>query len=162
MIVERPALERRILASLDAGRIPVLLGGCGTGRTSLLLRIETRLGRDRSQYLDMAAAASTPEHCLAAVRAAAHVPWPAAAPARSSPKQAFLDLHDGFDRATSPQGGPIAWLLDEFADVRVFENFPGLRDVQRETVARLAASPAPRRSARYAIAGPIRECRRSE
>ena len=40
MIVERPALERRVLASLDARRaIPVVLGGCGTGRTSLLLRL---------------------------------------------------------------------------------------------------------------------------
>jgi len=40
VIVERPALERRVVASLDAGRIPVLLGGCGSGRTSLLLRLE--------------------------------------------------------------------------------------------------------------------------
>ena len=47
MIVERPALERRVLASLDAGRIPVVLGGCGTGRTSLLLRLQQRLGDDR-------------------------------------------------------------------------------------------------------------------
>mgnify|MGYP006387733007 CR=1 FL=1 len=39
MIVERPGLEGRVLASLDAGRIPVLLGGCAIGRTSLLLRL---------------------------------------------------------------------------------------------------------------------------
>jgi signal transduction histidine kinase len=141
VIVERPALERRILGSLDAGRIPVILGGCGTGRTSLLLRLEGLLGRDRSQYVDVAHAASTPERCLAAVRGAAHLPWPAGAPP-TSPRGAFLALVDGFDRATAPDGRPVTWLLDEFADVRVFENFPGLRDVQRETVGRLAASPA--------------------
>ena len=45
MIPERPALERRVLAALDGidrrsgPRIPVVLGGCGTGRTSLLLRL---------------------------------------------------------------------------------------------------------------------------
>ncbi len=66
MIVERPVLERRVLASLDAGRIPVVLGGCGSGRTSLLLRLQGLLGEDRSQYLDFAAAATTPERCLAA------------------------------------------------------------------------------------------------
>jgi ABC-type transporter Mla maintaining outer membrane lipid asymmetry ATPase subunit MlaF len=38
-MVERPSLERRLVASLDAGRIPVLVGGCGMGRTSVLLRL---------------------------------------------------------------------------------------------------------------------------
>ena len=52
VIIERPALERRILASTDAGRIPVVLGGCGSGRTSLLLRIERLVGADRAQYLE--------------------------------------------------------------------------------------------------------------
>ena len=65
-LIERPALERRILASLDAGRIPVLLGGCGVGRTSLLLRL-AQLTRPASHYVDLAAVATTPERCLAAV-----------------------------------------------------------------------------------------------
>ena len=59
VIVERPALERRVLASLDAGRIPVLLGGCGTGRTSLLLRLARVLGGNDSQYFDLSAAGSS-------------------------------------------------------------------------------------------------------
>ena len=67
MIVERPALEQRVLQAMDAGRIPVLLGGCGTGRTSLLLRLASILGEGRSQYIDFAAAATTPERCLRAV-----------------------------------------------------------------------------------------------
>ena len=36
MIIERLAFERRIAASLEAGRIPVVLGPCGTGRIALL------------------------------------------------------------------------------------------------------------------------------
>ena len=82
VIVERPALERRVTASLDAGRIPVVLGGCGTGRTSLLLRLESTLGRTRSQYLDIAAAATTPERCLRASLAAVALPTPRADDAR--------------------------------------------------------------------------------
>ncbi len=47
VIVERPPLERRVLQSLEASRIPVVLGGCGAGRTSLLLRVERLVGADR-------------------------------------------------------------------------------------------------------------------
>ena len=48
MIPERPSLERRVLTALEgtvsgAPRIPVVLGGCGTGRTSLLLRVRDLL-----------------------------------------------------------------------------------------------------------------------
>ena len=49
MIVERPGVERRILDSLQAGGIPVLLGGCAVGRTSLLLRVQQILGVDRAR-----------------------------------------------------------------------------------------------------------------
>ena len=73
MIPERPALERRVLEALDdrrrqrdraAGRIPVVLGGCGTGRTSLLLRLRDLLGRNAAQYLDVERIATTPERFL--------------------------------------------------------------------------------------------------
>ncbi len=58
MIPERPALERRVLAALDgtAGngrRIPVVLGGCGTGRTSLLLRLRDLIGKETCQFVDV-------------------------------------------------------------------------------------------------------------
>ena len=33
------------------------------------------------------------------------------------------------------------FLIDEALDVRTFENFPGLRQVQRDFIARLGASP---------------------
>jgi len=141
MIVERPALERRLLSSLDAGRIPVVLGGCGSGRTSLLLRLEHVIGRDRSQYLDLAAAATTPERCFAAVTSATrvrpHDGVPAPAP---SARAAFDALLGFFDRSVTPAGDPVTFLLDEILDIRTFESFPGLRHVQREVIDRLSAS----------------------
>lgn len=141
MTVERPMLERRITVSLDGGRIPVLLGGCGSGRTSLLLRLETLLGRDASQYLDVAAAATTPERCLAAVLAASRF-GSGDDPAVPDTRSAFLALLTYFDTARAPGGRPPIFLLDEFLDLRTFESFPGLRHVQREFVARLAESKA--------------------
>ena len=140
MIVERPALERRVSASLDAGRIPVVLGGCATGRTSLLLRLEHQLGRDRSQYSDVSAVATTPERCLRSIRAAAR--WNGhAMEAPVSARAAFEAMLSHFDATTDSQATPT-FLLDEFLDVRTFESFPGLRQVQRELVTRLASSPS--------------------
>ena len=142
MIVARPALERRILSSLDAARIPVILGGCGSGRTSLLLRLAQLIGQERTLYVDMMAVATTPERCLAAIRGAWRVPAAApAAPVPQSPRAAFDALLSFFDEATAKDGGPVTFLIDDVLDIRTFESFPGLRLVQRELVARLAASP---------------------
>jgi hypothetical protein len=47
-----------------------------------------------------------------------------------------------FDQATPLGGAPAVFLLDEALDIRTFENFPGLRHVQRDLIARLAASPS--------------------
>ena len=51
----QPGFERRLSAALDAApsRIPVVLGGCGTGRTWLLQRVRERLGRSVVQYIDV-------------------------------------------------------------------------------------------------------------
>jgi len=143
MIVERPGLERRVLASLDAGRIPVVLGGCGSGRSSLLLRVAGLVGADRAQYVDVAAAATTPERCLAAIQAASHLQPSGRQPLDrpASPKAAFATLMTFFDHTTSSTEAPATFLLDEVLDIRTFENFPGLRHVQRDLIARLAASP---------------------
>jgi len=143
VIVERPSLERRVLASLDAQRIPVVLGGCGSGRTSLLLRLEGLIGRERAQYFDVAAAATTPERCLAAIRSATrfrtpHRPQTAEGSARTAVDAFFDDL----DHGRAADNGAATFLFDEFLDVRTFESFPGLRHVQREFVTRLAASPS--------------------
>ncbi|HXT69950.1 MAG TPA: hypothetical protein VN700_09360 [Vicinamibacterales bacterium] len=142
MIVERPGVERRILESLQAGRIPVLLGGCAIGRTSLLLRVQQQLGADRAQYVDFGAAATTPERCLAAVLASTSVRSSQGAPPSSTtPRAAFDSMLAYFDLAAGPGGATATFVIDEFLDVRTFENFPGLRQVVRDLVARLAASP---------------------
>ncbi len=142
MIIERPAFERRIAASLEAGRIPVVLGPCGTGRTSLLLRLERLLGDNRTQYLDFSAAATTPESCLAAVLQASRLDAPQPAEPVTSARVAFDALVGYFDGAASDGQPPVTFLIDEVLDVRTFESFPGLRHVQRELIARLASSPA--------------------
>ena len=63
-------LERRVLAALDANpsRIAVVLGGCGSGRTTMLHALADRLGPHRQcQYIDVERSASTPERFCRAV-----------------------------------------------------------------------------------------------
>ena len=71
MMMMRSGLERRILSALDASpsRIPVILGGCGSGRTQLLHRLRDRLGRTSCQYIDIERTATTPERFLTAITA---------------------------------------------------------------------------------------------
>ena len=144
MVVERPGVERRVLDVLEAGRIPVVLGGCATGRTSLLLRLEQFLGDDSAQYLDFSAAATTPERCFHAVTGSSRLrPAPGGMPpAPSTPRAAFDGLMVFFDRAAAPRGRQAVFLLDDVFDIRTFENFPGLRQVQRDLISRLSSSPA--------------------
>src|SRR5258706_3579534 len=72
--------DRRVLGALDSApsRIPVVLGGCGTGRTVLLKRLRDRLGRGAAQYIDIEPCATTPERFLQAVTGASPFPWHAA------------------------------------------------------------------------------------
>ena len=147
MIPERPALERRVLSILDGSagtpRIPVVLGGCGSGRTSLLLRLRDLIGRETCQYLDVECIATTPERCLRAVREAS--PFPSHPYGRST--QADPGARDAFDATLAlldstrtAAGGPATFLLDEFLELRTFESFPGLRSVLRDLISALASS----------------------
>jgi len=141
VIVERPALETRVLQALDAGRIPVLLGGCGSGRTSVLLRLASLLGDGQAQYIDLAAAATTPERCLQSVVAATSPDTATGLKPPAAARAAFDGLLAFLDSARAPSQGPKTFLFDEVLDIRTFESFPGLRHVQRELIDRLAASP---------------------
>ena len=69
MLTPRSTLTRRVLAALDASpsRIPVLLGGCGSGRTTLLQQLRDRIGRTSAQYIDVERTATTPERFLRAI-----------------------------------------------------------------------------------------------
>ena len=124
-------------------RIPVLLGGCGTGRTSLLLRLRDLIGRTSSQYIDVERIATTPERFLAAVRE--HSPFPAhpygqTTGAEPGAREAFDATLALLDTARAPGETPATFLLDEFLELRTFESFPGLRSVLRDLVGALGAS----------------------
>ncbi len=145
MIPERPAIERRILAALDAtpSRIPVLLGGCGTGRTSLLARVSQHLGDGNSQYFDIERAASTPEgFCGAVMRDSPYVlnrtSDPEPAPGIQEPlrdaRTAFDVLVRFLQESVAPSDAKPVFLIDEILEFRTFESFPGLRGILREVI----------------------------
>ena len=141
MMVTRSGLERRVLSALDASpsRIPVMLGGCGSGRTQLLHRLRDRLGRTSCQYIDVERSATTPERFLAAVTAT--TPFRSAPPApASATRGAFEAVLAFLDGARGAGNESTTFLLDEILELRTFENFPGLRNVFRELLGRLATS----------------------
>jgi hypothetical protein len=147
MIPERPALERRVLAALDGSgsgttRIPVLLGGCGAGRTSLLLRLRDLIGRNQAQYIDVERVATTPERFHRSLREAS--PFASHAYGGNTPEGGAREAFDAslafLDSARAPGEVPATFLLDEFLEVRTFESFPGLRTVLRDLVGALGSS----------------------
>jgi hypothetical protein len=148
MVPERPTLERRVLAALDGSagggpRIPVVLGGCGTGRTSLLLRLRDLIGRSQAQYIDVERVATTPERFLQALRSSSPFPAIAAHGAGGNvpgARDAFDATLAFLDTARAPGTTPATFLLDEFLELRTFESFPGLRSVLRDLLGALASS----------------------
>jgi hypothetical protein len=148
MIPERPSLERRVLSALEGAagggaRIPVVLGGCGTGRTSLLLRVRDLLGRNASQFIDVERIATTPERMFQAIRDSSPFAFAAGqTPIRSetSARAAFDGMLNFLSSVRAPGDAPATFLLDEFLELRTFESFPGLRSVLRDLVGALAAT----------------------
>jgi hypothetical protein len=147
MMAPHAGLERRVLAALDAtpARIPVVIGGCGSGRTTLLHALADRMGREQCQYIDVERAASTPERFHHAVAAASPFTMngqPAAAPqeAAASARSAFDRTLALVTRARARNDAPATFLLDEVLELRTFESFPGLRHVLRELLHALAES----------------------
>ncbi len=128
MLTPRTTLTRRIAAALDAtpSRIPVLLGGCGSGRTTLLQQLRERIGRSTSQYIDVERTATTPERFLKAISSAS--PFASAAGPLGA-RAAFDAALDFFTRTRAAGNEPVTFLLDEFLELRTFESFPGLRRV---------------------------------
>ena len=142
MIAHRPLLERRVMAALDASprRIPVMIGFCGSGRTSALMRLRDQIGRASAQYVDIERVATTPERFVQALRSDS----PFAPPPNPAPAASARDAFDGavtFLTTARAQGGaPVTFLLDEVLELRTFESFPGLRTVLRDLVGALATS----------------------
>ena len=134
--------DRRVQGALEASpsRIPVIPGGCGTGRTWLLQRVRDRVGRGAAQYVDVERCATTPERFLQAVVSSSPFPWHVEG-APASAREAFDMLLRFFDDARAPGGTPCTFLFDEVLELRTFESFPGLRHVLRDLLESLSASP---------------------
>src|SRR3954453_10591756 len=83
MLTPRTNLTRRILGALDASpsRIPVLVGGCGTGRTTLLQQLRERIGRPSALSLDAERTATAPERFLKGIVGSSPSPISEPAPA---------------------------------------------------------------------------------
>jgi hypothetical protein len=142
MLTPRTTLARRITAALDASpsRIPVLVGGCGSGRTTVLRQLRERLGRTAVQHIDVERTATTPERFRRAVTAVS--PFPVSDPSgdAAGARAAFDATLSFFSRARTSASEPATFFLDEFLELRTFESFPGLRRVLHDCVDGLAAS----------------------
>lgn len=141
MLTPRSTLTRRVVAALDASpsRIPVLLGGCGSGRSTLLHQLRERLGRTAVQFIDVDRSATTPERFYRAVSTSS--PF-ASGESSSVGARAAFDATLGFlERARAGSSEPATFLLDEFLELRTFESFPGLRRVLQDLLDGLSASP---------------------
>jgi len=133
MLTPRSTLARRVVAALDASpsRIPVLIGGCGSGRSTLIHQLRDRIGRGPTETIDVERTATTPERFQRAVAAAAPVPF---GDTPVGTRAAFDATLDFFNRARTSGGQPITFFLDEFLELRTFESFPGLRRVLHEFI----------------------------
>ena len=151
MTVEKKVLaglstvEERILTALaeTPPRIPVLIGGCGSGRTTMLHYLRDRLGPG-TEHIDVERIATTPEGFLASVTESTrcHLPKSLISYTDSpSARAAFDRTCDFFEHARNANGTNVTFLLDEALDIRIFESFPGLRDALREFWRTLCGSP---------------------
>jgi hypothetical protein len=140
MLTARTTLSRRVLAALDAAptRIPVLLGGCGSGRSVLLQQVRDRMGRTSAQYIDVEHTATTPERFLRAVTNQS--PFPSVETGTLSARAAFDATLAFFSRVRTGGSEPAVFLLDEFLELRTFESFPGLRRILHELMDGLSGS----------------------
>ena len=144
MPTERPAIVQRVLAALEATppRISVLVGSCGSGRTTLLHHLSEQI-EPNAELIDLERVATTPEGCWSSIRNATRYSVPEVSNDGASPasaRAAFLKLCNFFEHARTPTGGQITFLLDEALEVRTFESFPGLRGSLRELLDTLCRS----------------------
>src|SRR5207253_2814145 len=110
MLTPRTTLTRAVAAAIDAvpSRIPVLVGGCGTGRTTLLHQVRDRVGRFISQYVDVERSATTPERFLKALCSSSPFVPVADAPGARPSFDAALAF---FTNTRGPGGEPVTFLL---------------------------------------------------
>ncbi|MFB3852326.1 MAG: hypothetical protein ACE148_00735 [Vicinamibacterales bacterium] len=137
----RQTLERRVALTLEQAPpgIPVLVGACGCGRTTLLRRLAERR-QGPAVYLDVERAATTPERFLQVLTAAVSPVGTHPAEEARNARAAFQATLTLFRQATGHAGQPITFLLDEVLELKTFESFPGVRDVLPSLLAALGHS----------------------
>lgn len=137
----RPALERRLLSALDGvpRRIPMVLGTCGSGRTTVLHALQRQRGAASCQYVDVERSATTPERFYRALISTSPFRTADSRPIRT-PRDAFQAILAFFADARTESGEPATFLLDEVLELRTFESFPGLRGLAIDLVTALAQS----------------------
>lgn len=143
MTAIRSSVEDRVKATLvhDESLIPVLLGLCGAGRTTVLRRLQSSLGAGTCQYVNVERTATTPERFLMALTASSPFAGSCDIPQVASPREAFDALLGFLASARCADGTPATFLLDEVMEFRTFESFPGLRRALPEALAVLASTP---------------------
>ncbi len=135
---ERQLIEQRIRNALESTptRIPVLIGSCGSGRSTLLHRTYTNLTENSAHYIDAEHVALTPEGLLNAVTDDSgyfETNSPVYQPNnRHSSRAAFDALLEFFNNKTLSNSKRQTFLIDELLDIRTLESFPVLRGVMRE------------------------------
>lgn len=141
MDVSLPDLEGRLTAALaeSPARIPVLVGLCGSGRTSTLRHLAASLGAGTAQYVDFERVTSTPERMLRALTSASPFRW-TQGPGPVGPADAQTRVLSYFTSARTPGDAPATFLLDEVLELATFDHFPGLKGVVGETLAAFAGS----------------------
>ncbi len=140
MLTPRTVLARRVAAAFEASpsRIPVLVGGCGSGRSTLLQQLRDRSGRTSVQLIDVERTATTPERFLGSVVAVS--PFPVTDLSPVGARAAFDATLAFFSRARTSASEPATFMLDEFLEFRTFESFPGLRRVLHDFTDGITAS----------------------
>lgn len=128
--------QQRAITALESvpSRIPVVIGTCGTGRSTVLQQLARRYST--ATYVDLERVVSTPERLAHLIASDGGEPI---GDPPGSPRDAFDQVLALWGR--SRPSGPVTFLLDEILALKTFESFPGLRDVMRDVTAALAASP---------------------
>jgi ABC-type molybdenum transport system ATPase subunit/photorepair protein PhrA len=96
----------------DEPRIPVILGLCGTGRTTLLHQLQADLPPGSSQYVNVERTATTPERFLKALTASSPFAESREVTQPSSPREAFDAVLGFLSSARYADGSAATFLLD--------------------------------------------------
>jgi hypothetical protein len=143
MMPRASLLDRRLFdgdLATASGPVPVLVGGCGCGRTERLRRLHHALGPGASQYVDLERVATTPERCHRAILDQSPFVAAGTSAAPADARHAFDALLAFLMNARMPDGRPATFLLDEVLEIRTFESFPGLRTALAELARAVAHS----------------------